>query len=436
MKKNTVLHITPHLGGGVGRVLLNYFLKTKDDPYFAHKIACLDYANQEATDALKNIGLELSDKMSFQKEKLLGDIAEADIVIIHWWNHPLLYDFLVREQLPPCRLIIWSHNSGFYPPGVFTDKILNYPDLFVFTTPASFKTKEVKNLSGKQEKNLRVVWSTAGVEYVRSVEPKKHAGFNIGYIGTVDYAKIHSNFLKICNKINIPDVKFIVCGGPSEKEFREETKKMGIAEKFDFTGQVARITEYLSIFDIFGYPLSPYHYGTCDQSLAESMAAGVVPVVLQNRMEKYMVKDGITGIVAKSEKDYIKAIQKLYKNKKLRDSLSKNARLHALDFFSADKMVREWEVIFKEISLIPKASKKWNINKKNSEISAKDVFLESLGAYGKIFADEKKIIKLGESHIWKANTRGTVHHYNYFFPNDETISLWSNLMSDGELKKI
>ena len=44
MNKIKILHITPHLGGGVGRVLLNYLSKVKDDNCFIHQVACLDYA--------------------------------------------------------------------------------------------------------------------------------------------------------------------------------------------------------------------------------------------------------------------------------------------------------------------------------------------------------------------------------------------------------
>ena len=43
LEKNTVLHITPHLGGGVGRVLLNYLTKVKNNGRFSHEIACMDY---------------------------------------------------------------------------------------------------------------------------------------------------------------------------------------------------------------------------------------------------------------------------------------------------------------------------------------------------------------------------------------------------------
>ena len=440
-----VLHITPHLGGGVGRVLLNYLSKVKDDPSFVHKVVCLDYANHKAVEVAKNVGFSLLDNMSRKKRELLDTIADSDIVLIHWWNHPLLYDFLVREQLPSCRVIMWSHNSGFHPPGIFTEKVLAYPDLFVFTTPTSYETKDVQNLSDEQKKFLRVVWSTGGVDHVESVKPKTHTGFNVGYIGTVDYCKMHPDFLNICNQVDIPNVNFIVCGGPKEKELKQEAEHLDIDGKFNIIGRVADIQEYLSLFDIFGYPLASYHYGTCDQTLQESMAAGVVPVVLANPMESYMVKDGVTGIVAKDKEEYIKALQDLYHNRELRNKLSQNAKEYAIDTFSLEQMVNEWDKIFNEALSFPKTVRKWKIDKKIKDMSPKDIFLESLGHHGKDFvsycnaeSDEEKksaigkIKKLAESGNWQAKTKSTVHHYNSFFPNDPYLSVWSQLMRENE----
>lgn len=438
--KIKILHITPHLGGGVGRVVLNYLSKTKNSE-LVNSVACLDYANEKAKKEAKKVKFPLFERMSKRKPKLLRMINDFDIVLIHLWNHPLLFDLLVKEKLPSCRLIIWSHIAGFYPPNVFTNKLFNYPDKFIFTTPASMETKEFRDLTKKQKNKFGVVWSTAGVEYVKSVKPKKHSSFNIGYIGTVDYAKLHPNFLRICDKINIPDIKFIVCGGANEKEINNEAKKLGIAKKFSFVGQVSNISEYLSIFDVFGYPLAFYHYGTCDQVLAESMAAGVVPVVFKNPMEKYMVKHGKTGFIANSEEDYVKYIKVLYKNKKLRSILSKNARKYAYKTFSVDKMVNEWKKIFKDILSTVKTSKKWNLIKNKINISGSDLFLESLGSYGitfKSYRDSKSkkdkdrteglLKKLNKLAIWKSSTKGTVHHYKRFFQRDRYLSIWSKII--------
>lgn len=451
MKKDLnfkILHIVSHLGGGMGSVLLNYFSKAKQNSAFTHVVACLDYANENSIAMAKSADFILFDEMSKKKKKLLDLITGADLVLMHWGNQPLMQDLLVRNKLPSCRLIIWSHISGLYPPYVFTKKILEYPERFVFTTPVSFETKEVHDFSEKKKKNLKVIWSTSGVEHVKSVKPRKHDGFNVGYIGTVDYAKMHPNFLKICDKINIPNVKFIVCGGANEKEIKKEADSLGIGNKFEFTGVVSDVRRYLSIFDVFGYPLGPRHYGTCEQVLAESMAAGVVPIVLQNKAEKFIIKDGKNGIIVKNEQDYVRAIVKLYNDKNLKNLLSNNARKYAVENFSLDKMMEEWEVIFKETMQIPKTEKKWKIIKKDNEISAKDIFLESMGCHGKDFSDYcnarnnderklavKKIKKLGESVNWQSETKSTVHHFSYFFPKDKHLSYWSKLMRNNKFNK-
>lgn len=442
IRKIKILHITPHLGGGVGRVLLSYFSKVSGDSSFAHAVACLDDANQNASDFAKKISLKLFDKMTEKKRKLLQMVSDTDIILIHWWNHPLLYDFLVREKLPASRVIIWSHVAGSSAPQNFTEKILKYPDMFVFTTPVCLKTEEVKRLSGEEQKKLRVVWSTGGVEQVMPIKPSSHSGFNIGYIGTVDYAKLHPKFLEICVKINIPNAKFIVCGGTKEKELKTAAKKMGIAEKFNFTGFVSDITEYLRIFDVFGYPLSPNHYGTCDQSLQESMAAGVVPVVLANPMESYMIKNGVNGIVANNEAEYIKAIEMLYSDTALRKKLSKGAKEYANKAFSIEAMANEWDKVFKEAIVLPKTAKKWMLEN-TVKILPKDVFLEALGSYGEAFSvysksnsdsekkrTAKKIKELAKSPNWRSDTKGTAHQYHSFFPEDADLTFWSELMNN------
>ena len=153
--------------------------------------------------------------MDSKIDQLSEKIEQTDIVVMHWWNHPLLYALLVRESLPSARIIFWSHISGFSAPYVFNEPALCYPDLFVFTSPLSLNVPEVRSLPDNRQKALRVIWSTGGIEHTASVRPNPHSGFNIGYIGTVDYGKLHPHFLKMSSDAKIPDVRFIVCGGHS-----------------------------------------------------------------------------------------------------------------------------------------------------------------------------------------------------------------------------
>jgi glycosyltransferase involved in cell wall biosynthesis len=439
--RKTILHITPHLGGGVGKVLLNYLEKVKGNSHFLHKVLSLEYANEKAFSSSQTTGFPLRDKMASNHDGVIEAVAEADIVLIHWWNHPLLYAFLVREILPPSRVIFWSHISGFHAPYVFSKPALHYPDLFVFTSPLSMEVPEVKKLGEARRKTLRVIWSTGGIEQAAVIEPKPHFGFNIGYIGTVDYSKMHPDFLNMCSQVDIPDVKFIVCGGPNEKKIQKESLQYETGNRFIFTGQVSDIAKYLSEFDVFGYPLNQHHWGTCEQSLCESMAAGVPPVVLANRTERYIVEDGVTGIVAANEESYVRAIEELYRRPDLRKKLSRNAMEAAKRRFSIEQMVGRWDIAFSEILRFPKTKRQWTGRYKGKTASPAQIFLESLGEHGKEFlrsltASEEKDKKAAQedirkiyesSHLWRSNTRGTPQHYHNFFPEDSILKFWSDL---------
>ena len=440
----TILHITPHLGGGVGSVLLSYLAKVNGNPDILHKVLSLEYANEKAILASKTIGFSLADRMSSDHDGVLAAIAQADVVVIHWWNHPLLYAFLVREALPPARIVFWSHISGFHAPYVFNEPALNYPDLFVFTSPLSLEVAEVKNLRPERQKALRVIWSTGGIEHTQSVLSRPHSGFNIGYIGTVDYGKLHPHFLRMSNRIKIPDAHFVVCGGPSEKQIRTESLQYGNKERFVFTGQISDVNSYLSTFDVFGYPLAPYHYGTCEQSLGESMAAGVPPVVLANKTESLIVENGVTGMVAADEYAYSQAIEELYHNRDLRQRLSDNARESARQRYSMQQMVTLWDNVFEESLLLPKAQRKWTGHHRGKDVSPANLFIESLGKHGSEFENslnaktgkDKKAAREAierlykSSRIWQSRTRGTANHYSLFYPGDEDLKLWTGQLNN------
>jgi hypothetical protein len=239
--------------------------------------------------------------------------------------------------------------------------------------------------------------------------------------------------------VDIPGVKFIVCGGPSDKDIEEKARQSGIGDRFVFLGQVDNINKYLSEFDVFGYPLAPHHYGTCEQSLGESMAAGVPPVVFANGSERCIVENGVTGLIVNAEKEYALAIETLYRNVELRRRLSENAREAARQKYSLARMVASWEDVFTEILAFPKTARQWSGKYKGPEVSPHHVYLESLGEHEKEFIDLLKAYKerkaVGASHhgdetgyCWKANTRGTPQHYYYFFPEDTTLKKWSETL--------
>lgn len=395
--KNKILHLTPHMGGGVGTVLLNWF-RYKNN-HNQNIVVTLDYANEEAKSICKKQDIELYSEPS--NEKIMELIKETDIVLMHFWNHPLLYDFIVKNELPSSRLVIWSHISGFDVPNTISEKILNYPDKFVYTTPIS---KEIKE-------NLAIL-STGGIEHLKNVNNIEHEGFIVGYIGTVDYAKMHPKYVQTLSKTNAD--KFIIVGGNKEKEISKSADS-----RFIFTGKVPDIKPYISKMDVFGYLLNPKHFGTAEQVLQEALACGVVPVVLNNKCEKSLIIHNETGLVANDLDEYVKYINLLKEDKKTFIRLKENGKKYALEHFSIENLNNSWNKVFDDLMKVQKTKKVWKSSRKIQ--NSYDIFLESLGSFDKIFMlksdnDLREILKQSN---WQSDSKGTPKQYYKFLKGNE-----------------
>lgn len=322
-----ILHITSHLGGGLGTVIMGWMDK-KILHY--HIIATLDTLNSKAAAWMwagnSHHPHRIYSKMRNYPQTINKLIIESDIVVVHWYDHPMLAELFSRS-LPACRLIFWCHKNYLVP-----QKELDFPDFFIDTSPIQGHGK--------------YIWSIGNIDRFFAIQPKKHKGFNVGYIGTVDFKKIHPEFLDICKAVRVPDVHFTIVGENNIGEVSDD--------KFTFTGKVDDVVPYLAEMDVLFYILRKGHYGTCEQVLGESMAAGIVPITMDNSAEKIIIDNGKTGLIAKNEREAIEYVSFLYKNPSNRKKMANNARKSARNIYDINKMIKQWEQIFKKIITQPK----------------------------------------------------------------------------------
>jgi glycosyltransferase involved in cell wall biosynthesis len=323
-----ILHVAPHLGGGIGTVVLDWIEKDKDN---IHTILCLDSANGKACKFAMTHGIKLYDSGVYlcMANISRGLIQDADIVLFHFWDHDTIPQFL-KLKMPDCRIIFWCHKNYQVP-----QKYLEYPDRFFDTSPI--------------QGHGQYIWSTGNMERFFNLEPVKHEGFNIGYVGTVGYQKIHPHFIEMCKAINIPKVRFTVVGDVTGTVAFGEGLGRVQDQRFTFTGKVDDVAPYLAEMDVFGYPLRSDHYGTCEQALGEAMAAGIVPIVMDNPAEKTVVFSGNNGMVVDTEERYIHWVNQLYLHPKMRQEMSVYARNSAKFNYSIDTMISKWNSVFDDI---------------------------------------------------------------------------------------
>ena len=383
------------------------------------------FAKKAGLEVLRNPG---SDRIS-------EEIEDADIVQLHFWNNPTLNEFL-RSDWPSMRLLNWIMVFGEHPPQVVSKELLEYSDFALATSPLTLKLPVFEKLFSEDKADF--VYGIADWSRLKDLNPQGHDTFNVGYIGTVNFTKMHPRFVPMSAGLSIPNVRFVVCGGGIENELKNEATSLNSAEKFEFRGYVENIRSVLEILDVFGYPLCDDTYATSEKSIQEAMYAGVPPVVFPHGGCSDLVQHEETGLVVNSENEYREAIEFLYHNPGFRLQLGQNAAEHARRIFNSEKAVMKMDSVYNKMMDRPKRSRAWSVAKfKSKEESASENFAENLGDQGNDFymslsdSDSAYLLKaeenIADSTPLLVGGEGGINQYRNYYPADPHFRLWSGL---------
>ncbi|HVZ53385.1 MAG TPA: glycosyltransferase [Pseudolabrys sp.] len=317
-----ILHITPHLGGGVGKAhaALRSALPDEIDQTFVLLEAPRD---KRYADALVSAGARVvvADSLDY----VMRLAHKADIVQFEFWNHPRLFECLARCPFPAMRSVFWSHVSGlhkpFIPPGLIDEAMR-----FVFTTEASRASPSLALVSHEARSGIGVVNSGFGFDAAGVPPRARGTKPAIAYLGTVDFVKMHPGFFDAIDKLAGDNIRVSVWGAADPAgEVIARARAMRRPERIVFRGQTTEPARALSEADIFFYPLRHDHYGTAENALIEAMSLGLVPVVLGNAAERAIVRDGETGFIARSIDEAASLLEMLLVSPGLRATLSRKA---------------------------------------------------------------------------------------------------------------
>ena len=320
-----ILHIAPHLGGGVGKA--HAALRTALPGEIEQTFVLLEAPrDRRHVDALECGGARVVVAGSLDYVMRLAH--KADIVQFELWNHPRLFECLARCPFPAMRSVFWSHVSGlgkpFIPPG-----LIDAAMRFVFTTEASRANPSMAFVSEQARGRTAVVNSGFGFSAVDLPARARGRKPAIAYLGTVDFAKMHPGFFDAVDRLAPADIRVSVWGAVEPSgEVAARARAMRHPERIVFRGQTAEPARALGEADIFFYPLQRDHYGTAENALIEAMSLGLVPVVLDNAAERAIVRDGETGFVARSIDEAASLLEMLLASPGPRERVSRNAMGH------------------------------------------------------------------------------------------------------------
>lgn len=188
----------------------------------------------------------------------------------------------------------------------------------------------------------------------------KKTDFIVLYVGRIAKEKsidfLINNFNSVLKRI--PKAKMIIVGdGPDIKDLIDLTRKKGLENNIIFTGKApwTDVPKYYSLCDLF---VTASKTETQGLTVIEAMGASKPVVAIRDESFELMITDKKDGLFFDDEKSYVDMIYEVYKNKKLRDEISFNARLTA-DKYSpynyAKNVLKVYEkVISKDTNVVKK----------------------------------------------------------------------------------
>ena len=335
-----VLHLTVHLGGGIGKAhaALAPHLPADVRQRF---VLLQEPIDNRHVDTIIRHGGEIITGANIPMLRLL--IADSDVVQFEYWGHPAL-DELIAEVGIPQASVCWLHVSGLGKPSLPLP-LLDSVGRVALTSPISRPLLPPPLL-----RKTSVINSGFGFAGMRAHSQPPRPKPAIAYLGTVDFKKLHRGIFDAVDALD-DDMAPVSLWGHISPEVATCAAAMRHPERIKLRGHTLDPVSALADADIFFYPLRRDHYGTAENALLEAMSMGLVPVVLDNPAETEIVDHGKSGFVARSIDECVACLRRIVQAPSLREAMGAGAALAAQTkppAHSANAFVKLWADLIAE----------------------------------------------------------------------------------------
>ena len=421
-----VLHIMPHMGGGVGRALSGLAVQTKRSDLYEHAFVCLEKPEKrQFIDMTQDVGCTVT--IAPSREALIDAVETADIVQIEFWNHPFLMQVLCTIPLPAMRLIIWCHVSGLHFP-VIPREIVATAQKFVFTSPHSYASEEIRGLPSMADMKLATISSGGGFDALPMPDKRPSSRLRAGYVGSLNFSKLHPDYVAMLAAVRDPGFSVRMIGDERNRaELERQCRQAGRPALLDFHGYSTDIVQELAGLDIFVYLLNPAHYGTTEIALLEAMAMGIVPIVMDNECERQIVKHGTTGLIVRDASQLADAVDWLASHEEERIAMGHRAAALIREKYTYRRIEESFNRLYGELMATEKKKRDFNAVFGHAPADWFRKFLRDPADFG-----DHGTVRLPSDHLRHAmleQSKGSALHYVAKFPQDRLLTAWASALS-------
>lgn len=438
-----ILHIAVHMGAGAGKAISGIALSDKANE---HNIILLD--EPEKYDHIKRCEQNgISVKVCPTAEEEKEAVSEADVVVVSWWHHPLTYRTLMNIANIPSRLVLWCHVNGLYYPEL-NPAFISCFDACMFTSKISFENERWST----KEKN-EIYEKSALVYGMGDFQPDKFPQKNdykvkqgkmrVGYVGSLDYAKIHPDFtgwLKAVIEKN-RDICFELAGDVTS-ELKHDIMEQGLSDHVNFLGFQKNVKELLIQWDAFIYLLNPRNFATTENALLEAMACGLPVVASSGAVERSIIEDGKDGMLAGDGESFAAQLDRLVKSHELRKTLGQEARADIIrkydireNILRFDSVVRNTASGYKKLhdfkKVLGEDSFSWFLSACGAEDAKNIRYLSAVDQSSADFEEVRKRVASLEV-IFKGKAKASVCQYSENFPEDRRLKNLASIIKSNQ----
>jgi glycosyltransferase involved in cell wall biosynthesis len=421
-KPISVLHLTAHLGGGIGKALSGLVVNTPAEYGINHAIVCLE--TPEKTQFMEQLSDSGCPVTVAPDRSTLAELIEAsDIVQLEWWGHPASIAALCSGSLPAMRLLVWCHVSGIHTP-IIPARLIESSHRCIFTSPCSYEAAEVIQLIPTIKSKMDVIHSAGGFDGFEMHERKWDDPIAAGYLGSLNFAKLHPRYVEFLTEVDIPGFSVRMIGDITNRDILENQCRNALKPNMlEFRGYTTDVASELAAINVFPYLLNPQHYGTTENALLEAMAMGVVPIVLDNPAERCLVTDKITGLVVRNRQEFADAVNWLVRNPEERLKIGNQAALSVRERFAVSKMKEAFNHHYSAVSTVDK-----------NEISFDNIFGKTPAEWflasqrhPEFFKEKEYKSAIDELTLpgLLERSKGSVFHYHNNFHKDKRLARWA-----------
>ena len=275
---------------------------------------------------------------------------QIDLIYIHYGTTAVKYeDLLSTLNLPIICAFHGFDASRKLENSFYKSSIKRLSHRFSSITVPSQYLKEKLVAAGLRAESIVVLPYGTDIDKITAIAPERisekltivHAGRIVPKKGVTDLIKVFIQLSKAHNDVQL----LVIGGGEEEKEAVQLARESLFSSRIHFTGQLQHdhLIRLLKGADIFVLNSRTSDNGETEglpNSIIEAMAAGVPVISTRHSGISEMIEDGVNGLLVtpKSNKELFAALDKMIKDKDLRNYLTTNARLYVRENLSLSGM--------------------------------------------------------------------------------------------------